>query len=171
MNTHQSPSYSPACPPLNAIIIYDNFSSGLRAKRAVELVANEFGDGEAVSEAIWRTDLLDCPKVADSVALAAKNADFIVFSLQGDRVPAFGVLQCIETILETSNGSLGLFMLFGSDPTKSRVAKAARSYFHCRCESKGIAFFSHGYSTLGSEKREQALEPALDLMCLPVGCS
>jgi hypothetical protein len=75
--------------PLTVFIIYEDFGTGKRAKRAVEYVARESRDQFDISQSMWRLDILQNPELNFLAAPALAEADLLVISLRGDgQIPA-----------------------------------------------------------------------------------
>ncbi|MDR3405852.1 MAG: hypothetical protein P4L99_25425 [Chthoniobacter sp.] len=129
---------------IKVTIIYEDFASGTWAKRFAERLADFLECTCSLSETIWRSELLECPPLADQAARAAAECDYLIVSLHGDRVLPFAARQWIEAQLErAAERGMGLILLSDSSQAKWRVVEATRHHLRCACAMKDVAFFSH----------------------------
>ncbi|MDR3402341.1 MAG: hypothetical protein P4L99_07565 [Chthoniobacter sp.] len=124
-------------------IVYDDFTSGVRAKRFADGLAEQLQSDCSLSESLWRCDLLENPWFADQAARESAGCDYIIISLRGDRVLPFGVRQWIEGQLDAaSEHGTWVIGLLGSYQGKHRVVDGNRHFLRCACEARGVNFFS-----------------------------
>ena len=155
-------------PAINVTIIYEDFASGTRAKHFAERLADGLGCHCPLSESIWRSELLECPPLAEQASHAAADCDYLIVSLRGDRVLPAATRNWIEAQLGgAAQRGAGLIVLSDSFHAKWRVVEATRQYLRTVCAAKGVAFFSHALTTpaeaaapnLPDEKASAALDP------------
>ena len=61
--------------PFNVVIMYEDFGTGTRAKKALDYVAEEIGNGFEFRHSLWRLDVLQDPKLD---VLTAPALDYYV---------------------------------------------------------------------------------------------
>jgi len=76
---------TPILPFLNVIILYEDFGTGLRAKRSLDLLPKRLAAKTPLSTKLWRIELLADPLLAEQAALEAAAADVIILSVHGRR--------------------------------------------------------------------------------------
>jgi hypothetical protein len=70
-------------PVLDVLLLYEDFSTALRAKHSLDLLPLPFITGAGLSTKLWRLDLLGEPLLREQAALEAVAADLIILSLHG----------------------------------------------------------------------------------------
>lgn len=70
-------------PLVNVTILYEDFGTGLRAKRSLDLLPAHLGAKAQLSTRLWRTQLLADPLFSEQAAREAAAADVIIISLHG----------------------------------------------------------------------------------------
>jgi len=124
-------------------IVYDDFSSGARAKRFADSLADHLGSHGSLCETLWRCDLLENPWFAEQAADESTGGDYIIISLRGDRVLPFGVRQWIEGQLEAAaEHGTWVIGLLGCHQGKHRIVDCNRHFLRCACAARGVHFFS-----------------------------
>jgi hypothetical protein len=73
----------PILPFLNVVILYEDFGTGLRAKRSLDLLPNRLSAKAPWSTKLWRIELLADPVLGEQAAIEAAAADVIILSLHG----------------------------------------------------------------------------------------
>lgn len=66
---------------MKAVIIYEDSSTGLRAKCFVDQMANQFQAPTRPALHLWRADLLRVPLFTEQAAIEGSVADIVLFSL------------------------------------------------------------------------------------------
>ena len=144
--------------PFNVVIMYEDFGSGRRAKKGLDYVAEELGDGLEFRHSMWRLDILQDPKLNVLAAPALAEADLLIISLCGDgQLPAKIRALIDERLAQTTNQACALVALFES------VASATRSsVYSCLANlarQHGLDFFEQ---TLNDAEDHEG--PALKLV-------
>ena len=76
---------APILPLLNVVILYEDFGTGLRAKRSLDLLPDRLAASAPWSTKLWRIELLADPLLGEQAALEAAAADVIILSVHGRR--------------------------------------------------------------------------------------
>jgi hypothetical protein len=76
---------TPILPFLNVVILYEDFGTGLRARRSLDLLPNRLAANAPLSTKLWRIELLADPLLGEQAALEAAAADVIILSVHGRR--------------------------------------------------------------------------------------
>lgn len=144
--------------PFNVVIMYEDFGTGKRAEKALDYVAEEFGNDLEFRRSLWRWDVLQDPKLNVPTAPALEEADLVMISLRGDRqLPAKIRATIDERLAQTSNHECALVALFESTPSATQssvyasLANLARQH--------RLDFFEQALS-----KPEDQEEPLLKLV-------
>lgn len=141
----ESPEHSPVAGSLaiKVTIIYEDFTSGTRARNFAERLAQQLDGHGQLSESIWRSELLECPPLAEAAARDAAQCNYLIVALRGDRVLPFATRQWVEEQLDdAAMRGAALIVLPASDQGKWRVVEATRHHFRSLCAMKGVPFFS-----------------------------
>ena len=135
-------------------VIYDDFATGLRAKRFADLIAAAIGEEAGHRIAPWRCEMLECDGLMDDAMRDAGESDYVIFSLRGDGSLSFAMKQWIEAWLERTAGRrVAIVALF--DPERSRAGHAhgIRHYLRHVAGAAGVDFFSH--CVVAGDKKHQ----------------
>ncbi len=68
---------------LNAVLVYEDFLTGLQARRALERVVNQLQLSAAFDVKLWRMDLLQEPALLELTVSQAAEADIVLLALKG----------------------------------------------------------------------------------------
>jgi len=68
---------------LDVIILYEDFGTGLRAKRSLDLLPGHLRANAKLSTRLWRTELLSDPFLCEQAAREAAAADVVILSMHG----------------------------------------------------------------------------------------
>jgi hypothetical protein len=145
-----SPNGSAAAEDLaiKVVIVYEDFASGIRAKHFAERLAESLDSHCSLTEAMWRSELLETPAFAEHAATGAADCDYLIVSLRGDRLLPLATRQWIEAQLkDAGERGVGLIILSDSYHGKWRVVEGTRHYLRTVCLANGVAFFSHAVTT------------------------
>ena len=135
------PDSAPAV--IKCVIIYEDFATGVHAKRFAEMLADGLGRS-CDSESLWRSELLDFPGLGDGVARDAAASDFVILALRGDRDLSFGFKRWIQSWL-TLAAARGCSLITLFDPNRSTqpTASGARYFLRDMSATAGITFFAY----------------------------
>ena len=70
-------------PSLEVLILYEDYGTGLRAKRSLDLLPARFPAKAHWSTKLWRIELLSDPLLKEQAAREAAAADVLILSLHG----------------------------------------------------------------------------------------
>jgi hypothetical protein len=105
----------------NVVIMYEDFGTGKRAKKALDYVTEELGNDLEFRHSMWRLDILQEPKLNAMAAPALAEADLLLISLREDRQLPAKILALIdERLAQTANHDCALVALFESTPSVMR---------------------------------------------------
>ena len=105
----------------NVVIMYEDFGTGKRAKKALDYVAEELGNDLEFRHSMWRLDILQEPKLNAMAAPAFAEADLLLISLRQDRqLPAKIRALIDERLTQAANHDCALVALFESTPSVMR---------------------------------------------------
>jgi hypothetical protein len=129
----------------NVVIMYEDFGTGMRAKKGLDYVADELGNDLEFRHSMWRLDILQDPKLNVLAAPALAEADLLIISLRGGgQLPAKIRALIAERLAQTVNHECALVALFESAATATRssvyacLANLARQH--------GLDFFEQALS-------------------------
>ncbi len=74
---------TPIAPLLDVMILYEDFGTGLRAKRSLDLLPGQLRANAKLSTKLWRIQLLADPLLSEQAAMEAAAADVIILSVHG----------------------------------------------------------------------------------------
>lgn len=104
---------APVVPFLEGLILYEDFATGLRAKRSLDLLPAQLGAHPQWSTKLWRIELLSDPLLKEQAAREAASADVIVLSLHGGRALSADVrgwLTCWQGYKQNRPYALGVLL-------------------------------------------------------------
>jgi len=130
-------------PVLDALLLYEDIGTALRAKHSLDLLPTPF-----ITEAVWRTnlwrlDLLGEPLLAEQAAIEAAAADVIILSVRGRNEPRAEVRDWLSRWLDhKEDRPYALAALLDPEPAHrgsdnpvvvylKRVAEAAHADLFC----------------------------------------
>lgn len=70
-------------PTLDVFILYEDFGTGLRAKRSLDLLPNRFTGHTPLTTKLWRIELLSDPLLGEQAIVEASAADVMILSVHG----------------------------------------------------------------------------------------
>ena len=80
-------SDAPVKAVLNALLLYEDFGTALRARHSLDLLPTSFITEAGWCTNLWRLDLLSEPLLAEQAAIEAAAADVIILSVRGRNEP------------------------------------------------------------------------------------
>lgn len=101
---------------LKVLLVYDDISSGLRAKAALDRLTERLPTEGVCRLDPWKLNLLDYPQLQHDAAQAAARADIVLLSFHGDRPLPSAVKIWLELWMKKQNKShQALGVLFDVD--------------------------------------------------------
>jgi hypothetical protein len=85
---------------LRVVILYEDFATGLRARRVGSVLAEELGAKGRFEPALWRWDLLQDPRLQRRAVGEAARADLLIVSVHR-RLPAVPTGALLDAWLAT----------------------------------------------------------------------
>jgi hypothetical protein len=131
--------------PFNVMIMYEDFETGKRAKKGLEFVAEELGNGLELRQSLWRLDILQDPKLNLFAAPVLAEADLLILSLRADRqLPAKIRALVDERLAQTANHECAVVALFQGIASTTRSSLYA--YLANLARRHGLDFFEQALS-------------------------
>ena len=125
-------------PVFKAVLIYENFATGARARRFFEALAR--ASNKALEEQMWNFEVLGIREARNAAAGAARKADVVAVSVSGQLELPSTVQAWFDLwlwLLEDENPAL--LALFDSSATPNIASISA--YLNCIARRAGIEFF------------------------------
>ena len=130
---------------MHITIIYEDFASGLRAKRFADLLAERCGTPGASAIAMWRCELLEITDVAAEAAGLAEAWDYLIVSLSANRTFSDAVREWITSRLGGCADGGGVILLATAGMDQNRVAVSVRQGIKSICVERGVPFFGYSF--------------------------
>lgn len=73
----------PLAPQVEVLILYEDYGTGLRARRSLDRLPEHLPTGARLSTKLWRIQLLDDSLLHEQAAVEAAGADVIILSVHG----------------------------------------------------------------------------------------
>src|SRR5881296_3929579 len=80
----------------NVVIVYEDFETGKQAKRTVDFLAAQLKNDCSFTNKMWKSDVLNIPKLREMAAKDAAAADIVIISGRGRNPLAPEVKAWIE---------------------------------------------------------------------------
>jgi hypothetical protein len=131
-------------PKFKAAIIYEDSAAGKRAKHFYDRVIRELVDECDFSLELWNFQVLAVPKIGNSAAKAAAQADFVILSMHRKAQLSVRTRDWIErwSGLMTDNKS-ALVALLDQPGMKRGMVAFTLDYLRKVADRKGISFYTH----------------------------
>jgi hypothetical protein len=136
-------SDAPVKAVLNALLLYEDFGTALRARHSLDLLPTSFITEAGWRTNLWRLDLLGEPLLAEQAAIEAGAADVIILSVRGRNEPQAEVRDWLSRWLDhKEDRPYALAALLDPEPAQrgsdnpvvvylKRVAEAAHADLFC----------------------------------------
>src|SRR5579863_6434616 len=92
-------------PAFNVLIAYQDLETGKHAKRTYDYLQEHLGRECALTNQMWKFDVLNIPKLREIAIKDAVSADIIIVSSHGDELPE-SVTKWIESWLMQGTSAL-----------------------------------------------------------------
>ncbi len=126
---------------LSAFIIYEDVAAGKRAKETCDIVAQRLGDDWQIEIEMSSFRSLHVPQGRRSAALAAANANLVVYSYRTRDLP-FEVRKWTESCLKRPGRPMALLALLDA-PICHTGPPPVNEYLAGLAHRRGMQFFSH----------------------------
>lgn len=136
--------------PFHIVIIYENFTAGIRAQETAERLANQLQSDVEISVELWKFDLLAYPSTCSQAARDIATADMVVVSTDSrDKLPPY-VREWLETALPIGQSNpRALVAIVGEDEAGiTWETTEACDYLRQLAHKMGMDFFCNGDETL-----------------------
>jgi hypothetical protein len=152
------PGDPPIPPLLDVTILYEDFGTGLRAKRSLDLLPESLRANAKLSTKLWRTELLSDPFLCEQAAREAAAADVVILSMHGrSALPAEvqAWLRCWLRHKEERPYALGLLL----DPTEVNEGRGnpVVDYMQQLAATARVDLF-HGFAETPMTQLDPAME-------------
>ena len=137
---------TPDIPRLGVLILYEDISTGLRAKRSLDLLPKPLPAPAPLSTKLWRIDLLSDPLLGEQAALEAAGADLIILSVHGRGELPAAVRAWLNSWLDRKpNRPCALGVLLDSDEASRGGGNPVIAYAQQVAAAAGANLF-YGFS-------------------------
>lgn len=141
-------------PPLHVLIAYEDFASGLRAKRLFDHLVGVGGEFFSFRCHLWKFDVLDLPDLGERAVREAERADMIIISAhEGWELPTVVEEKLLPPVGSKQGPARPLVALLDSQP-RGPGGSPARSRLRQLAEASAMQFFC-------PDKDDPALDAAL----------
>lgn len=134
-------SETQSVPPLNVLIAYQDLETGKHAKKTYDYLQANLGRECALTNQMWKFDVLSLPKLREIAIKDATLADIIIISSHGDELPE-SVTKWIESWLMQGTEALALVALFEKSEESVGSPLATRAYLAEVARRGGMEFFA-----------------------------
>jgi hypothetical protein len=147
-------------PVFSVVLVFEDFSTGKRAKRAYDfLAANLTHEWHVVSQ-MWKFEVLGIPELREMAAKDAAMANLIIVSSRGDRELPAHVKDWIETWLGYRGEAVAIVALFDSPPERAGQAQATQTYLEGVAKRGQLEFFT--WPEVGLDEQSRPVSLVLD---------
>lgn len=135
---------------VRGVIIYEDFPTGIRARRFWQSLARELAGQEEPGAVLWSSGVLAIPEVCEEALRGALAAHFVLLSLRG-RTPMPPVLwRWLERWLErVQRNEPTLIALFDPASGGEGDVEETRARLRETATAAGVAFYAHTSLGLG----------------------
>lgn len=129
----------PHQPVFQAVLLYENFSAGVDARRFCRQLVRKLDS--AVQEQMWNFHVLGIHEVRNAAVRAAREADVVIISVSGHTELPGDVHEWFELWLRTGQ-SVGSALVALFDSSAAPAVPSTRTYLRSVARRAGIEFFS-----------------------------
>jgi hypothetical protein len=138
-------------PTFHVVVIYDESASGRRAKHFYDRAIQELADECDFSFELWSFEVLALPKIGNSVARDAAEADFVILSMHGSAQLSVQTRDWLEKWLKLiTDHKPALIALLDRRETRRGTAASTLAYLRKIADRHEISFYAHAYFALSS---------------------
>lgn len=128
-------------PIFNVLIAYEDFETGKHAKKTYDFLHENLRRECALTNQMWKFDVLGIPKLREIAVRDAVAADIIIISCHGEELPEH-VRKWIESWLMEGTHALALVALFERADASISTPFSTRSYLGDVARRGGMEFFA-----------------------------
>ena len=129
-----------------AVAIYEDVSTGRRAKRFYDKLILELEDECDFSLQLWSFQVLAIPELRKSAIESAAQADFVILSLHGKAGLPVDIREWIETWSKLIIGKgPALIALVDKSTTRCGTNASALAYLKSVAKRTEVDFFGHAF--------------------------
>ncbi len=138
---------------LSVLLVYEDLSTGLRARRAFEETARRLASEADFNVDLWKFDLLREPVLLQWATKAAADADIIFLSAHGYGELPHAVDLWLKRWLESRGGGpCALVVLLDQEAGDNAAATQALQGLHARALAGGVEIFLQAGGTLRTQQ-------------------
>jgi hypothetical protein len=138
-------------PTFHVVVIYDDSASGRRAKHFYDRAIQELADECDFSFELWSFEVLALPKIGNSVARVAAEADFVILSMHASAQLSVQTRDWLEKWLKLiTDHKPALIALLDRREKRRGTAASTFAYLRKIADRHGISFYTHPYFALSS---------------------
>ena len=148
---------------LKAVVIYEDGSTGRRAKHFYDKLTHALEDQCAFSLQLWSFQVLAIPEFGESAAEAAGQADLVRLSLHGKAGLPAGVREWIEIwSRQIFDSDPALIALVHKPTTRGSRNASTLAYLRGLAKRIGVDFFGHTVFSLDKNSKGTHYEHRID---------
>ena len=155
-------------PPLNVVIVYEDFDAGKQAKKTFDLLIQNLGTACHLTNQMWNFDVLSIDQLRDIALKDAAHADILIVSCQGTDLP-YHVKTWIEAALVESSNLLALVGLIHEGQAAALPRSAARNYLAAVARRAKVEFFAQPGPFIPERKPDQPVAFPRNVEVIPPG--
>ena len=141
-------------PSFKVVIAYEDFETGVHAKRVYDFLNHNLGVECEFSSQMWKFDVLSIPRLREIAAKDAFEADILMISSRGGQGLAAGAKAWIESWLAQGTSAIALVALFHPGFENSGTVRA---YLADVARRAGLEFFAQPDQWPGNERLMDAV--------------
>ena len=128
---------------INVVIVYEDYATGLRAKRLHDNLCRQLEPECEVNQSMWKFDVLSSPRLGAVAAEEATEADLILVSMHGDGELPREVKDWLETwAAEKTGQNSALVALFDEVEEDESQVDTIQRYLRQIARRGGMSFFA-----------------------------
>ena len=158
-DTPAASSNRQGAPAFGVVLVFEDFNTGKRAKRAYDFLAASLTQEWQVISQMWKFEVLSIPELREMAAKDAAMANLIIVSSRGDRELPAHVKDWIEMWLGYRGDAVALVALFDSPPEQAEHAQATQTYLEGVAKRGQMEFFTWPEVALGEQSGRRSLVP------------
>ena len=139
-------------PRLHALLVYEDFHTGLRIKQAFDHVVSHLEPKEEFHVNAWRFSLLCEPVLRSRAASEAAESDIVLLSAHGKSQLPAEIKSCLcQWLDQKDDRPHALVVSLDADAKQSGEADETLAYLRSMAEQAGLDMFTHFGNAAHSE--------------------